>query len=136
MKSNKSGPETEINCTECGNPIEEPINKQEYATCPHCGSDQRPISNCGAKINIKEQSIYTLIDPNQTGKSKIRYERLSGDDLHRKSGKWNKKERIIDRENDRYMEKFIDPETGGVIHHCDEPLSEHQGHGSAKKITK
>ena len=84
------------------------------------------------ELNIKVQSIRKIKDPKRTGKSKIRQERLFGDDLEKKSGKWKKKERIIDRENDRYMEKVIDPETGEVEHYCDEPLSKHQGHGSAK----
>ena len=41
--------------------------------------------------------------------------------------------RTIDRDNDRYFEKITDYETGEIIHHCEEPLSQHQGHGSAKK---
>ena len=38
----------------------------------------------------------------------------------------------VDRENDRYAETVTECETGAVIHHCDEKLSEHTGHGSAK----
>jgi hypothetical protein len=60
-------------------------------------------------------------------------EQFSGDDLHRKSGKWMTKQRIIDWTNDRYKELVADPETGQTIHSCDEPLSKHHGHGSAKK---
>lgn len=33
---------------------------------------------------------------------------------------------------DWYSEKIRDEETGEMLHHCDEPLSEHQGHGSAR----
>ena len=136
MKSNKSGLKVIINCAECGNTIDEPINKKEYEPCPRCGSDRR-IMNIDhgeeiVELNIKEQSISHIKDPKQTGKRKIRYERLSGDDFYKKSGRWNKQERIIDRENDRYMKKIIDSETGDVRRHCDETLSKHQGHGSAK----
>ena len=46
--------------------------------------------------------------------------------------KWVYKEWIINRRGDHYREVITDPETGEVIHHCDEPLSEHRGHGSAK----
>jgi len=42
-------------------------------------------------------------------------------------------ERLIDRENDWYAETVTDPETGEIVHECKEPLSEHQGHGAAKK---
>ena len=66
-------------------------------------------------------------------KGHIRIEQQAGDDFHRASGKWFKKERIIDRENDRYYEKFTDPDTGVVTRFCDEPLSQHVGHGSAKR---
>jgi hypothetical protein len=70
------------------------------------------------------------------GEQKPYSEGISGDDLHRKSGKWMKKERLIDREKDHYKEVVTDPQTGQVIHHCDEPLSKHTGHGSAKKRLK
>lgn len=39
----------------------------------------------------------------------------------------------IDREKDRYTETVTEYESGTVIHHCDEKLSGHTGHGSAKK---
>jgi hypothetical protein len=46
------------------------------------------------------------------------------------------REQIIDRENDRYFERVTHYETGEVIHEIDEPLSQHRGHGSAKKSKK
>jgi hypothetical protein len=71
-------------------------------------------------------------DPQLTGKDKFRIEQVAGDDLFRLTGKWHKLARVIDRENNRYFEEVIDPETGQVIHRCEEPLSEHRGHGSDK----
>ena len=59
-------------------------------------------------------------------------EQRFGDSLHRNSGKWMKLRRVIDRDNDWYEETVINPETGNVIHDCNEPLSAHRGHGSAK----
>jgi hypothetical protein len=50
-----------------------------------------------------------------------------------KLGKLVLHERVIDRDNDRYFERVTDYETGEVIHLREEPLSEHRGHGSAKK---
>lgn len=44
-----------------------------------------------------------------------------------------KKKRIIDKDKDYYYEHVEDYE-GKVIHHCEEPLSKHYNHGSAKKI--
>ena len=66
-----------------------------------------------------------------TGKTTM--EQFSGDDLHKKSGKWMSKQRVIDHESDSYKEVVTDPETGNVVHHCEEPLSQHRGHGSAKR---
>ena len=34
---------------------------------------------------------------------------------------------------DRYFERVVDEETAQLLRLCDEPLSEHQGHGSAKR---
>ena len=40
---------------------------------------------------------------------------------------------MIDREADTYDETVTDPESGEIVHECHEPLSEHRGHGSAKR---
>ena len=40
--------------------------------------------------------------------------------------------RIIDRKHDRYVEKVSHYDSEEVVHRCEEPLSEHKGHGSAK----
>lgn len=45
------------------------------------------------------------------------------------------KVRLIDKDANRYFEKVTDPDTGQVLHECNEPLSEHRGHGSDKKET-
>ncbi len=41
--------------------------------------------------------------------------------------------RMIDRENVHYVEKVVYTDTGTIIRDCDEKLTEHLGHGSAKK---
>jgi len=61
------------------------------------------------------------------------YEARTGADLHHKSGKWMHRDLMIDRENDRYIERIVDPETGSVVHECEESLKAHRGHGSAKR---
>lgn len=69
----------------------------------------------------------------RAGKGKPYYEAVVGDDLHRKTGIWMKLERVIDRAKDWYKEVVTEPKTGKFIHRCEEPLSEHRGHGSAKQ---
>ena len=66
------------------------------------------------------------------GKRKPVAEYIFGYELFRLARKWVYKKRVIDRRNDRYTEDVTDPETGEVIHHCDEPLTEHRGDGPAK----
>jgi hypothetical protein len=55
-----------------------------------------------------------------------------GDDLQRDTGEWMHLQRIIDRVKDWYTEVVTDAETGKIVHRCEEPLSQHRGHCSAK----
>jgi len=94
----------------------------------------RPAVRRGNQGRTEVPRKPTFKHKNSQGKTLA--EGLSGDDLHRKSGKWMKKERLIDRANDRYKEVVTDPETGSVVHQSEEPLSQHRGYGSAKKNKK
>jgi len=57
----------------------------------------------------------------------------TGDSYHRNSGVWNRLKRIVDRAQNWYYEHITAPD-GSVIHHQEEPLSEHKLHGSAKHL--
>ena len=70
------------------------------------------------------------------GKKKPSLEGIVGDDLHHDSGKWMYKERVVDREKNKYKEIITDPETGKIVRKCEEPLDKHIGHGSAKAARK
>jgi hypothetical protein len=61
------------------------------------------------------------------------HEAKSGANLQRSTGRWMERDLVVDRKNDRYIERVVDPKTGEVIHVCEEPLSEHRGHGTATK---
>lgn len=67
------------------------------------------------------------------GERKPYREEVDGDDFWRIGRRWMRLARTIDRENDWYSEIIIDPRTGEVVHRCEEPLSAHRGHGSAKR---
>ena len=58
---------------------------------------------------------------------------LGGDDFNRKLGKFVKLERVIDREKNWYKKRVTDPDTGEVLYECEEPLTDHRGHGSARR---
>jgi len=122
-----------IMCQKCGQVIDEPPNINE--------EEKKPCSNCGSLLRLKEVRIKLDIPvPHYQISGKVKSketkkpstEFLQGDDLHHKTGKWNKISRTIDRKMDLYEEVITDPETGQIIHKCEEPLSKHQGHGSAK----
>ena len=119
-------------------------------TCPSCKNgalvttDTRPDGyakhfSCGHThydIHLKDTlTLHAMLDfkARSQGKRKPYTEGKAGDALHRDTGRWVKLQRIIDRAKDWYTELVTDPETGKVVHRCEEPLSEHQGHGSAKR---
>ena len=121
-----------VSCGECKVQLEEDPNLQpeERTPCPECGSLSRTFHvfihdtvSIKSKLGMKGR---------HAGGGKPFIEQISGDDLHRKSGKWMKLECIIDRENDHYHEIVTDPSTGEIVHECKEPLSVHKGHGAAK----
>lgn len=115
----------EIYCKDCGQKLSE-SNK----ICQNCGSNKRNIVlKIEEKIEIHEQIKGKV---KEKGAKKPVQEFKAGYDLHRESGKWHHREMNIDRKNDSYKEIVKDKTTGKIIHKCEEPLSKHIGHGSAK----
>lgn len=77
---------------------------------------------------------YTITNKH-SGKKKYKYivkEQKSGLDFSHKLARNVLKERVIDRRNDYYREEIKDLKNDAFIHCCEEPLSAHYGHGSAK----
>jgi predicted RNA-binding Zn-ribbon protein involved in translation (DUF1610 family) len=121
-----------VSCVSCGNLIDESLDASlaVRTPCPSCGSLSRRFeANVVESIAIREKWGMKL---KALGTGKPVFESVSGSDYHRNTGQWNQIERVIDRGNDWYEEKIVNPETGDVIHHCAEKLSNHTGHGSAK----
>ena len=121
-----------VTCEKCGEHLDEPSDQifELREPCPNCGSTSRQFN-----VVIRSELLLKSklgVKGRRGGEGKPFIKMVIGDDLFRKLGKWTRLERIIDRENDRYEETFIDPETDEVIHQCIEPLSQHTGHGSAK----
>jgi hypothetical protein len=83
----------------------------------------------GETLTIREQ---LGISVKRATEKKPFVERWSADDLHKASGTWRKRERLIDRDDDWYSEVITDA-GGNEVHRCEEPLSSHRGHGSAKR---
>ena len=119
-----------VTCAACGaeiDPAEHP------STCPACGSGDRLIGVADeGHLTPREQVRLKQTWP---GAKEPYEERKVGDDLHRDTGQWNRVEQIVDRDGDRYRKLVTDPD-GHVLRDVDEQLSQHRGHGSAKRPAK
>ncbi len=122
-----------VYCGSCAMLLEESpgLTDEQRLPCPARGSQLRHITmDIHETIAIRERFAVRV---KEKGEKKPTLEEVQGDDLSRKTGEWLKKKRIIDRKNNRYREVITNPRTGQVIHQCEEPLSQHCGHGSAKR---
>lgn len=120
-------------CDNCGHDYgkyTEELDKLER--CTYCGSNKLNrylylSDRIGLHENIKGKSNKL------PGKKKPAIEFQAGEERSVSLNKWVNKSRVIDRENNRYYEEVVDPDTGDVLHKCEEPLTKHFGPGSAKK---
>ena len=123
-----------IKCNECGNSISQSqLNFTNEMDCPKCRSSSRSV-----QLHITEEIVaYDCLkakvrNPNFNSKKNPRHELIEGYEVQQSDGKWMKKTRIIDKNNDHYLEIVKVPKTEEVIHYSNELLSQHFGHGSAK----
>lgn len=125
--------EAEVACGVCGELLDErpdlPVG--ERPCCPRCGSTSRRFGiHLEGIVELKSQLGLKARSP---GERKPFFEQRTGDDLFRKARRWMVLNRIIDRRRNRYFESVEDPETGAVLRHVDEKLTDHRGRGSARQ---
>lgn len=120
-----------VQCTDCGSLIDTATDTPESRTpCPVCGKLRRTFNVfIEDKLTARDGLGVKAKRPNE--KRPYIEDKAMPSYSHR-LGKNVLREQIIDRDNDRYFEKVTDYETGEIIHHNEEPLSEHIGHGTAK----
>lgn len=119
-----------VQCKDCEKILNTEDVHADFSECTYCGSTEISYTlSFSDNLSVHDQAKGKV---KVKGRRKPIREFVSGDELFKTKNKWVIKQRIIDRENDRYFEKVVDKETDEVIHECDEPLSEHFGHGSAK----
>lgn len=125
--------ETVVKCGKCKVALQErsDIQPDQRTPCPECGSTSRHFE-VTSLVHIGIRTKAGMRAKHQ-GDKKPFVEGVSGADLFRKIGKWMHLSRVIDREHDWYSEVITDPKTGEVIYKCEEPLSKHTGHGTAKQ---
>ena len=118
----------------CGKLVGESENipLEERKPCSSCGSRNRQFFR---EILVTGEGHVSLGMKASDTSGKIFLKSFNGWDLFRKIGKWMKKEQVFDHRNDLYREIVTDPETGDIIHHCEERLSDHLGHGDDKTNT-
>ena len=102
--------------------------------CPFCGSENINISSSIHETIKFRTRLHLKAKDNQLKKSqKLQIEIISGSEhSHCTESGFVHKIRIIDKINNNYYEHVAD-ENGTEIHHCQEKLSKHIEHGSAKK---
>ena len=116
-------------CHGCGKLLEQSAG-QEQKPCPFCGDTRREyIEDVVVCIKVRTGVRDKHMRP---GKRRPIAEGRNEPVYSRDSGKLVKLVRHIDREHNKYKEVVTDPDTGEVIHECEEALSDHRGHGNAK----
>lgn len=123
-------------CKNCGQHLSGTAshNEEGRAPCPNCGSYSRNFS-----VHLQSLVSAESHDCRHSKHDRVRSRRrwlleiISGDSYWRKERRWTFLYRVIDRFGDRYFERIVDKETGEIIIDITHPLSEHQGHGSAKR---
>lgn len=75
---------------------------------------------------------YKHKNPKLSGRRKILSEGFNSYSFSYDIGKLVNHQRLIDRQNDKYIEIVKDEGTNHLLHYCNEKLSDHRGHGSAK----
>ena len=116
-----------LSCEACGTAL----RPESTGPCPRCGEKVSRIGvNIGDSLEFHDSVAGVVKDPSLSSKQRDRIRFLSGDDPRRSQGDWVEKERLIDRNSDRYYERVIDKTTGAILHETDERLSDHKRHGS------
>lgn len=112
-------------CNECNEEF-----KNESDLCPKCGSEKKNI-----RITVQDDiKLYDQVKIKSKGIIEGRKTIQETIDGYESSfnGDIVNKVRVIDNIKDVYFEEIKDL-NGNIIHKCEEKLSEHKGHGSAKK---
>lgn len=123
-------------CKQCNHvmPTEE-LRISDPPICPKCGNKWFTMTFEGTVKFLPENTVkITQKDPYERKKKRVKREYFLGIESN-SIDKPMFKERLIDKYSDTYYEFVQDKETGQVVHKCHEKLSDHRGHGSAKKKT-
>ena len=122
-------------CGGCGRQLEEPSTPAgKRIACPDCGSQSRKFGVEFASVAEVEASVKGKARSGEACKPGGRpwLWTMSGPSWSHDRQKWMHREKTENRRDNQYTEVVWDPDTGEIIHECEEPLRDHQGHGSAR----
>ena len=133
-----------VRCNNCRTILNESpsIQYSERTPCPICGSLSRYCEKRGRVAKHYKIAINTALSVSiprigargkRHGKGKPFIDQYSKRELFRESGEYHDVDRVIDRDNNLYIEIIKDSKTGKVLRHCWELLDYHVGHGYAKQ---
>lgn len=91
-------------------------------------SDKKESNGISNSLQFSEKLVIR-VKPKENGR--YPYEQVVTENMVQADGSRKNNTRVINRKNDHYKEVTTDMD-GNVTHFCDERLSEHTGHGSAK----
>jgi hypothetical protein len=107
-------------CKQCGKATGEPLGLPYYPRSP-CSH------GCGCYVRTYRRKYPPGYEPPKRPKrgkpSRVLESLLS---WHGSTGRWHAVQRTYDYESDRYVEHITDAETGEIIRHVDEALTEHR----------
>jgi hypothetical protein len=123
-----------VPCSQCGNEREE--NPQ--IPCSTCGSVTRTFHDhvtMSAKAEFQVPKLkHKEIDPQRDiNKRRFGRETTTGADYNRDKGIWYIIDQVVDRINNLYKKRLTNPKTGEIVLDIAKPLTDHTGHGAAKK---
>ena len=117
----------EVICVDCNSSL-----PNQNDRCKKCGSTRKVIK-LFIEDNLKtyEGFGFKVKDKTKNSKKNPVLNVFQGNEICKNTGELVKKERVIDKTNNKYYE-HIETFNGKELHHSDEKLTEHQGHGDAK----
>lgn len=123
-------------CGGCGRQLEEPPSTPagERIACPDCGSQARKFGVEITSVAEVRAGVRAKARSGEAGKpgGKPWLTTMSEPSWSHDRQKWMHRQKTENRKDNRYTEVVWDPDTGEIIHECEEPLRDHQDHGSAR----
>ncbi len=119
-----------MSCAGCGRTLA--ADTGSGVPCPDCGAIEQVVHIVVTDTVGFHDEVRVQVRQGDRTTGRPLVEVRSGGSWSRRLLRWMHLERRVDRVENRYTERVIDPTTGEVVHEADHALSDHRGHGSAR----